>query len=120
MRRTILLRCLTDRRSGPRCNQGVSAPIFNNTAHILATEYRYNPRTLADEAGVFSFAQFSVSPFVQRAENKKFLKNGNKIGVLVGYHLEAATQARTKILPRNFQKAVDFPSSKFRISERTF
>ena len=114
------LRCLTDRRSGPRCNQGVSVPIFNNTAHILATEYRYNPRTLANEAGVFSFAQFSASPFMQRAENKKLLKNGNKIGVLVGYHLEAPTQTQIKIFQRDFQKTVDFFSLKSRISERTF
>jgi hypothetical protein len=40
-------------------------------------------------ASAFSFAQIPTLPFVQRAENKKLLKNGNKISILVGYHLEA-------------------------------
>jgi hypothetical protein len=71
-------------------------------------------------ASAFSFAQIPTLPFVQRAENKKLLKNGNKIGILVGYHLGATTQTQTKIFPRNFQKIVDFPSLKFLISERTF
>ena len=68
-----------------------------------------NPQTLADEAGVFSFAQIAVSPFVQKAENKKLLKNGNKIGVLVGYHLTTPTQALTKIFQDFFESPLIFP-----------
>ena len=68
-----------------------------------------NLQTLADEAGVFSFAQFSVSPFVQRVENKKLLKNGNKIGVFVGYHLKATTQTQGKFSKNFFKRPLIFP-----------
>ena len=38
---------------------------------------------------------------MQRAENKKLLKNGNKIGGLVGYHLEMQIDLKQKKL-KNF------------------
>ena len=92
-------------------------------------------------ASAFSFAQFSIPPFVQRVENKKLLKNGNKIGVFVGYHLETQIDLKQKIkkfckvvefypleIPNQwkvlfkniFANPVDFCPLKFRISKRAF
>ena len=57
----------------------------------------------------FSFAQIPTLPFMQRAENKKLLKNGYKNGVLVGYHLETQVDLEQKNF-KEFSKAVEFYS----------
>lgn len=44
---------------------------------------------------------------MQRAENKKLLKNGYKNGVLVGYHLEKQEKLEQKKF-KEFCKAVEF------------